>query len=162
MGYRCDQLHIGPAVKFNKVARTVKRSVETCTNPECKHHKSKRSITTKFCENCGSPVTTQVFDKEVTLSFYDFANETGASPDTFFHPPHDEDGIWLDNTNSQEEDSFYHGELEEETIEFPEDFFIKREVHLRRFNEKHAALFEAMRAFGLDFEVLYVLKSYGY
>lgn len=162
MGYHCDNMYIGPAVKITPVKKLVPVELDACSNDECAN--SRLAQRTNFCSDCGSPVLPRTIMKSREVSFHDFSDKDGEYSDwyeTLFRPPHDKDNIWLPNRKVQGLVAFSNT-IDERTITVSDNFAENRARQLEFFKSHFAGMFEDMQEYGLTFEVFYVIKTYGF
>jgi hypothetical protein len=104
-------------------------------------------------------------DKPYAVSFRDFTGDPSGAyrkyEDDLFHPPYSEDDIWIPNRQMKDMCSFY-GDIDERTITIGDKFPENKDRHLTIFEGYYDQMFKDMREFGLEFETLYVIKTYGY
>lgn len=162
MGYHCDKMYIGPAIKITPVKKLVPVELDACSDDSCVN--SRVVQRTNFCAECGSPVLRRTIQKSREVSFHDFADKDGEYSEwyeTLFHPPHDTDNIWLPNRKLDGLVAFAKT-IDERTITVSDTFGENRQRQLESFKAHYADMFEDMREYGLTVEVFYVIKTYGY
>ena len=158
MGYHCDQMYIGPAIKVKGLKKDTRVKVDSCSNDDCPN--SRKSMTVNFCNDCGSPVLTRHIKKITNVTVRDFMNEHDEYEDFLFNPKNS-DSVWIPNGSEKEMQAF-SDEIEDRTIIIGKNFPDNMVKQTALFNAEHAEMFDAMREYGLEFETIYVIKTFGY
>lgn len=161
MGYKCNKIYIGPAIKIKPKTRTVSENILSCSNSRCDN--SFVALSTNFCAVCGMPVLACDVKREYTVSFHQFTQEEEYKKyaEDLFNPTHDNDGIWIPNRMTAQMSAFY-GEIDERTITVSERFPENMESQLTIFSGIYDQMLTDMLAFGLEFETVYIIKTFGW
>ena len=163
MGYHCDNIYIGPAIRIKPQKKLMSVAIDSCSDDSCE--KSRIPVQTKFCTECGSPVLPRAIQKSYAVSFHDFTPDPSGSykkyEDDLFNPNYDKDGIWIPNRQVKDMCAFT-GDIDERTITIGEKFPENKARQLTIFEGYYDQMFKDMREFGLVFETVYVIKTYGF